>query len=141
MDPAALKSDGWTTIEPSGFSTVVSPIWIKREGADAIVGIMIEQRHCNTHIGTAHGGLLMTFADISLGLVVSHTLGGKSCATLQLQTQFVATARTGEFLTCRPEVIRITSQIVFVRGLIRAGDKTVASAEGMWKVLEPRAKE
>jgi acyl-coenzyme A thioesterase PaaI-like protein len=42
----------------------------------------------------------------------------------------------GGFLTCRPELIRRTSQIVFMRGLIKAGERTVASADGLWKLLD-----
>jgi hypothetical protein len=34
-------------------------------------------------------------------------------------------------------VVRKTSQLVFVRGLIEAGGRTVASADGVFKLLEP----
>jgi len=35
-------------------------------------------------------------------------------------------------------VIRRSKHLVFVRGLISTGDMPVASAEGIWKVLEPK---
>jgi acyl-coenzyme A thioesterase PaaI-like protein len=82
----------------------------------------------------------MTFADVALGFSVVKALGGPHCATAQLQLQFIAAGRTGEFITCRPEIIRRTSQLVFVRGLVGAGERIVASADGIWKVLEPKSR-
>ena len=57
--------------------------------------------------------------------------------TAQMQVQFVAAAKVGELITCQPEVVRKTSSLVFVRGLIEAGGRTVASADGMFKLLDP----
>ncbi len=112
----------------------MGPYWWRGTGSEAAIGFVADERHAN-HIGTVHGGMLMTFADIALGFGVVQALGTPHCATAQLALQFVATAKFGEFVTCRPEVIRRTEQLVFVRGLICVGDKVVASADGIWKVL------
>ena len=82
----------------------------------------------------------MTFADIALGAGVAAAMADDrlNCATVSLQTQFVSVARIGEFISCKPEVIRKSKQLVFMRGLIQVGDKTIASAEGIWKLLETR---
>ncbi|MND00386.1 hypothetical protein D3C83_189790 [compost metagenome] len=58
--------------------------------------------------------------------------------TAQLQAQFVSSAQAGDFIVGRPEIVRCTRQLVFVRGLITVGEKTIASAEGIWKLLEPK---
>jgi acyl-coenzyme A thioesterase PaaI-like protein len=139
MDPEALRSEGWTQFETGGFSAMLGPFWFRGSGAEADVGFVAQPKHCNNHIGTVHGGVLMTFADIALGYAVVQALGAPRCATAQLQTHFVAVARIGAFISCRPEIIRQTSQLIFLRGLISAGDKIVASADGIWKVLELRA--
>lgn len=55
------------------------------------------------------------------------------CFTASLQMQFVSVARIGDFITCQPEVIRATRDLVSVRGLVKTGDKSIASAEGVWK--------
>ncbi len=139
MDPAHLKSAGWTTIEVGGFSGQIGLLWVHGTVADTTVGFFAEVRHTNNHIGTVHGGALMTFADIALGYAVVQTLGASNCATAQLQTHFVAAANPGDFITCRPEVVRRSSQLVFMRGLIAVGEKTIASVDGIWKVLEARS--
>ncbi|MGO8711808.1 MAG: hotdog domain-containing protein [Rhizomicrobium sp.] len=48
----------------------------------------------------------MTFADIALGYGAANVLGRLRCVTAQLQLQFVASPQIGDFITCRPEVVR-----------------------------------
>ncbi|MFT3930614.1 MAG: PaaI family thioesterase [Spongiibacteraceae bacterium] len=136
--PESLKADGWERVELGGFSGVAGPFWMRADNGRRSLGFIIEDRHCNNHLGTIHGGMVMTFADMGLGVAVSDVLGHNRCATLSLQTQFVSVARIGEFITCKAEIIRSTRSIVFVRGFIMAEDRIVASSDGMWKVMEPR---
>lgn len=136
--PELLKAEGWELVELAGFSGVAGPFWLRTVDGRRSLGFIVEDRHCNNHLGTIHGGMVMTYADMGLGVAVSDSLGHNRCATLSLQTQFVSVARIGEFITCKAEVIRATKSIVFVRGFIVAEERIVASAEGMWKVMEPR---
>jgi len=50
----------------------------------------------------------------------------------------VSGAKVGEFIMCRPEVVRRSAQLVFMRGLIATADRTIASIEGIWKEFQPR---
>lgn len=139
MDASQLIAEGWSSIEAGGLTGELGPFWVRGTSTNRELGFVAQNRHGNNHIGTVHGGMIMMFADTSLGYGVCDALGGFNCATAQLQLQFVAAARIGEFFTCRPELVRQTSQLVFMRGLIVSGGKTVASADGIWKVLERRA--
>lgn len=138
MDPDALAATGWNVVPTRVFSAAIGTCWSRSEAGRHTLGFIAGPEQANDHIGTVHGGALMTFADIALGFGVVHLLGAPHCATAQLQLQFVAAARIGDFVTCEAEVIRQTRQLIFMRGLIRANDRTVASAEGIWKVIEPR---
>ena len=88
----------------------------------------------------------MTFADMALGCGVGHAVRdghpiadveGSHFVTVQLQVQFAAAAQVGTLIVARPEVVRKTSSLVFVRCLIAAEDRTVASADGIFKLLDP----
>lgn len=138
MTPADLQSAGWTTREFEGFTGQLGTLWMRSTGPERVVGFFVDARHTNNHLGTCHGGAIMTFADVALGFGVAGALGHVNCATAQLQTYFVSAARVGEFVTCSPEVVRRTAQMVFIRGLVCVGDRTVASADGIWKVLEQK---
>jgi acyl-coenzyme A thioesterase PaaI-like protein len=139
MDAATLKAEGWRWIDAHGFSSIVGSIWLKGNGDDLLVGMLSTDRHANENLGTVHGGVLMTFADIAFGCAVAEAIGGVHCATVQLQLQFVASPTVGAFITCRPEVVRRTKVLVFLRGLISAEERTVGSADGLFRVFEPGA--
>ena len=139
MYPADLKAAGWVAHDIESFTGQLGTIWTQGFGAGRVVGFVVDPRHANTHLGTCHGGAIMTFADTALGFGVVDVLGDANCATAQLQLHFVSAVRVGDFVTCRPEVIRRSAQLVFVRGLICVDDKTVANADGIWKVLDPRS--
>jgi len=140
VTPESLQAAGWESRDLGGFTSQLCPLWTRRQEGRVEVGLIVEERHTNNHIGTLHGGVVMTFADIGLGWAVSNVVGHNMCVTLSLQTQFVSVARIGEFISCYGEVIRATRSVVFVRGLIMAGDRIVASAEGMWKVMDSAKK-
>lgn len=133
----SLRAAGWTDLTTEGFTGYVGPFWFRGDAHNHEVGMLVESRHANSHIGTLHGGVVMTFADIGLGSAMSKALGAKArgYVTLSLQTQFVSVARVGEFITCKPEIVRQAGDVVFIRGLIKTGEKTIASAEGIWKEM------
>jgi len=133
-----LRDDGWQPVKAAGFSAELGTLWTFRHDDQLVVALPTAERHCNHLVNTVHGGVLMTFADNSLGLAVVQSLGEPRCATLSLQTQFISPGKVGEVLWCRPEIVRKGRRTVFVRGLICAGDRTVASIEGIWSVLEAK---
>lgn len=135
MDATALQAAGWKAIEAQGFTGYIAPLWVRgTAGVDRTAGFIADARHVN-YQETVHGGALMTFADIALGWIAADALGHSRCVTAQLAIQLVSSPRIGDFISCQAELVRRTSQMIFVRGLIAAGDKTVASADGIWKVL------
>jgi len=137
MTPDALKEAGWKNIPSNPFSDLTGPIWTRGQGAERDVGFVGAEKHGN-HMGNVNGAMLMALADVALGYRAVDELGQPFCATAQLQVHFVAAARMGELIACRAELVRRTRQLIFLRGLICAGERTVASADGIWKVLEPR---
>ncbi len=138
MDRQTLEAQGWQCLDAGGFTGLAGPFWAKGDGETRTMGLLLEERHSNNHLGTVHGGVVMTFADIGLGSGVAAVMGEKrfGCVTASLNTQFVSVARVGEFMTCQPEIVRASKQLIFIRGLIKVGEKTIASAEGIWKLLD-----
>lgn len=137
MDSATLAAEGWECLPTREFSALIGETWMKGLPGARTVCLVADARARNDHMGIIHGGALMTFADIAFGLAVADELGGAYCVTAQLQYHFVAASRPGEPITCEPEVVRRTSQMVFVRGLVKSGDRTVGSGDAIFKVLEP----
>lgn len=138
MDADALKAAGWSPLPTKAFSREIGETFIRGERGRRSIGWLSASHTENDHGGMVHGGAIMTFADIALGCAVADVSDeGFFFVTAQFQYHFVAAAPLGVLIVCEPEVVRRTSQLVFVRGLVKAGDRTIGSADGIWKVLEP----
>ena len=137
MDSATLAAEGWQRLPTTEFSALIGEAWMKGKPGARTVCLLSDPCTRNDHMGIVHGGALMTFADIAMGVAVADALGGAYCVTAQLQYHFVAATHPGELITCEPEVVRRTSQMVFVRGLVKSADRTVGSVDAIFKVLEP----
>jgi uncharacterized protein (TIGR00369 family) len=137
MDSDALLAAGWESISVEGFTGIVGPFWRRETDTEIEIGLIVRPDHCNSHLGTLHGGVIMTFADIALGSGAAKLLGEarSRAVTASLQTHFVSVAMVGEFVSCKPEVVHQGKQMFFVRGLIRTDQKVIASADGIWKLL------
>ena len=117
-----------------GFTALIGPLRIARDGDALAFGFEVGPQHLNAG-GRVHGGMIASLADHALGLTVWEAIGRQSCATIQLTIQYVSAATLGEFLEARGEVIRATRSVVFIRGLVMAGERIVATADGVWKRL------
>jgi acyl-coenzyme A thioesterase PaaI-like protein len=130
-------SAGWTMVEDDPMPAGIGASWRKRRGDQWIYGMQTRQDHAN-RAGAVHGGILAAFADHTLGCYVDEAAGSSSNVTIQLNTHFLAAVAPGAFLVLRGEVTRVTGSMVFVRGIIAAGDRDVIAADGIWRVFRPR---
>jgi uncharacterized protein (TIGR00369 family) len=89
--------------------------------------------------GVVHGGALATFADYSLFTIAADRLLGISAVTVSLNAEFVGSARAGDLLTARGEVLRAGRSLVFVRGVIDAAGDPVLSFTGVLKILHRKS--
>lgn len=135
MTETELEAAGWTRAPTQHFSAALGPIWLRGEVGSREVALFTTKAVVNDFQGMMHGGALMTFADIALGIAAADTLRPPLMATAQLQFHFTAAAPIGVLLTCKPEMVRKTSHLVFVRGLFEADGRTVGMADAMFKVL------
>jgi acyl-coenzyme A thioesterase PaaI-like protein len=135
IDPAR---EGWSIHTDEGFIEHVGPIWERHEPDETRYGFVADPRHVNL-LGVVQGGMLMTFADRALGLCAWQAAEGTPCVTIQFEMQFLSSGRIGEFIELRPEVVRRTASLVFLRGVLTAGSRSVAAASGIWKRV-PRAR-
>jgi acyl-coenzyme A thioesterase PaaI-like protein len=141
MTESDFEAAGWQKLGTRQFSAAIGTAWMRGEKGAREVAIFTTKDIANDFMGMVHGGALMTFADIALGLAAAEALDPPLMATAQLQFHFTAAAPIGVLLTCKPELVRQTSQLLFVRGLFDADGKTVGMADAMFKVLAPEKME
>ena len=128
--------EGWQhAAQFDPFEAYLGPFFERWAGAAHEFALLLDDRHLNAK-DVAHGGALMTFADAVLGYCVWDATERAPCVTVSQQTNFLSAAVAGDFVTCRPIVIRKTREIVFVRGDFAVGERVIFTATSIWKVFE-----
>ena len=130
-----LESDGWTIVETTGFISLVGPLWQRMVDGEPEYALVAQDKHHNRR-GLVQGGLLMTFADRACGMAARFASGRPTMATVQLDVHFVDAGTIGETLTTRPRVIRSTRSLVFVNAEVKANNRTIITANGVFKILK-----
>jgi len=127
--------EGYAPVWNEGFNEYVGPFYGKaRDEGSVHFFVDLRAEHMNG-AGHPHGGFLMAFADAVLGTAVSLAVEGAPCATMTLNSDFIAAAGPGGRIEAEAEVTRKTRSVVFVQGRVYAGDKTLLTATGIWKIL------
>jgi len=130
-----LKASGWTMVETTGFLSLVGPLWQRVVNGDHEYAVVAQDKHHNRR-GLVQGGLLMTFADRACGMAARFASGRPTMATVQLDVHFVDGGKIGETLMTRPRVIRTTRSLVFVTTEVKANERTIITANGVFKILK-----
>ncbi|HEX2591319.1 MAG TPA: PaaI family thioesterase [Rhizomicrobium sp.] len=128
---------------PEGFSETrlidpfeihVGPVFEEGDKGAKRYAFRVDERHVNKR-GVVHGGMMMTFADAALGQAVWDFTDRVPSVTMNMQAQFIDGARLGDLVEVRPELVRRTRALVFVRGDFMTGDRTLMIINSVWKLL------
>jgi acyl-coenzyme A thioesterase PaaI-like protein len=121
-----------------GFGRQIGPLYRRRApGAASTMGFWVQEHHCNAMMN-AHGGMLMTLADVAWGHVVSIERSS-FWVTVRLTCDFLASARLGEWIEAGSEVLSVEDDVYTTRGRIWTGDRTLMTGIGIFKAMAPRA--
>jgi acyl-coenzyme A thioesterase PaaI-like protein len=134
FDPAA---EGWEPYTDDGFIGLVGPFWVRRAGENFRYAFTAQPKHHNRR-GIVQGGMLMTFADRSMGMTCWYANERQPQATVQLNMHFVDAVQVGEFVEAHCRVVRRTRSMIFMSAELVVGSRIVATANGVWKTLGKR---
>lgn len=132
---AQLEADGWEIVDTSGFLHLVGPLWQRVVDGNYEFALATEDKHHNRR-GLVQGGVIMTFADRACGMTSRFVSGKPQLATVQLDVHFIDAGQIGEVLIARPRVIRTTRSLIFITTEVTAGDRIIATASGVFKILK-----
>lgn len=130
----ALQADGWKLRSLSGFADRFGPLWTRKENDGWAYGTLATQEHLNP-AGFVHGGALCALFDHVVSAVAWEAVGRRACVTVQLNTQFLAAAREGQFLEARGRVTRATNSLVFVDGAIESAQIELLRGSSVQKIV------
>ena len=137
--PTASIPDGYELYtHPDGkFATLIGPLYLRQTNGVMRFAYRATEHDCNAR-GIVHGGRLMTFADQVLGQTCIHTAKSNDLVTVTLNCDLVAAAMPGDLIEGEAEIIRIARTLIFVRGKLFCGDKTLLTANGLWARVQPK---
>ncbi len=116
----------------SPFRALVGPLYTKGEGAERMIGLLAEEKHCNSR-GIVHGGLLATLADLALGYTIAYLSDPpKSAVTASLTIDYVGSARVGDWLEVHTDVQKSGGRLTFANCYVHVGDARIVRASAVF---------
>jgi uncharacterized protein (TIGR00369 family) len=151
--PAGAEPPGWTDAPGTGpdvpvgayepfqsspFIDLVGSMWVGRGDGAPWLRLCVEASHGNKS-GLAHGGVLMTFADVVLAQGIRAFVGEPlRLATVGLTVDFVRPVAIGAWVDGRAEVQRGSGRTVFANCFLMSEAHPVVRASGIYVVSTGR---
>ena len=95
----------------------------------------IKKNHLNA-AGIAHGGFISAVVDAGAGTAAHKVSDNSPCVTISLELKFISIVKLGQELIGTTKIQKKTKSMVFLTCELKASDKIVATASGVWKILK-----
>ncbi len=129
--------DGFVASKGRGaFTTHNGPYYHRETVEGASQAFYALDRHCNG-VGLIHGGMLSAFLDGLLAGAAGRATGA-SPVTVHLSVDFLDMGRAGEWVIGDAHVTRVTRDLAFAEGVARIGERQLARASGVFKLMRRR---
>ncbi len=137
VTPAAIPAGFKPLSTTQGFALQIGPLFQKLEADGAYVrAFRVGPQHTNG-MNNAHGGMLMAFADMAFGHVIS-VRHRQWWITVRLLCDFVGPAQVGAWVEGQGEILGVRGDLYTVRGRIWVGDRTIMTGDGLFKAVARR---
>jgi acyl-coenzyme A thioesterase PaaI-like protein len=129
---------GWRTWSRNSFLSHNGPFWHRMDGDGQIrCAFRAEKKHLNG-MSNVHGGAFMAFADYCLFAIAAPVLEGPG-VTVSFACEFLDGAREGELVEGTGEIMRAGGSMIFLRGLLKSGERSLFTFSGTIKRVKRRA--
>ena len=97
----------------------------------------VNKNHLNA-ADITHGGYLAALIDAGAGTSAHRSADNAPCVTISLDLKFISSSKEGDEIIGKTKILKKTNTLIFLFcELIRNG-KIIASASGIWKILNRR---
>ena len=136
MPKTDFLNNGYTIPYPDDpFEMNSGPFYLgKGDNGETIVALEVSQSQCNSGL-VAHGGLIMTLADLAVCHEAVKNLGNLRALTVSLTANFLKPAKKGTILKAFPEVSHRTKRTAFAEAYILADDEKVFTCTSVIRLI------
>jgi acyl-coenzyme A thioesterase 13 len=126
----AVVPEGFAPIfRTSPFLDMLGPIFYRPVESGFVIGLRVDEKHGNAR-GAAHGGFLLTLADVALGYTAAASADPPlELTTVSMSADFVGHARIGDWVEAQVDIQRIGQRLVFAKCLPRGPGKADHTGE------------
>ena len=97
----------------------------------------IKENHLNA-AGIAHGGFIAALIDTGSGTAAHRSANSSSCVTISLELKFISPVLLNQELFGKTKIQKKTKSMIFLTCELMVEDKIVATASGIWKILNKK---
>ena len=136
MPKTDFLNNGYTIPYPDDpFEMHSGPFYLgKGNNGETIVALEVSQSQCNSGL-VAHGGLIMTLADLAVCHEAVKNLNNVNALTVSLTANFLKPAKKGTILKAFPEVSHRTKRTAFAEAYILADDEKVFTCTSVIRLI------
>ncbi|MGE0740477.1 MAG: PaaI family thioesterase [Hyphomonadaceae bacterium] len=137
--PAAYDiPEGYVSLDwRRGFGRHIGPLYRRaRPEGGFTMGFRVEE-HLTNGMLNAHGGMLMSFADMAWGSVVSFERSSY-WVTVRLTLDFLSSAHLGDWVEGGGDLLSTADDLFIVRGRLWSGERELVTGTGVFKPIKKR---
>ena len=94
----------------------------------------IKENHLNSS-GITHGGYIASIIDAGAGTAAHRAAKNVPCVTISLDIKFIGATKLGDEIIGFTKIQKKTNSFVFLICHLQCKGKMIASASGVWKIL------
>ena len=95
----------------------------------------IKENHLNS-AGITHGGFIAAVVDAGAGTAAHRAADNNPCVTISLELKFISAIKLNQELIGITKIQKKTKSMIFLTCELKAENKIVATASGVWKKLK-----
>ncbi|HYS49861.1 MAG TPA: PaaI family thioesterase [Xanthobacteraceae bacterium] len=116
----------------SPYTQTIGPLY-HRKGSDPLVlGVRILEKHANAR-GFAHGGLLLTLADVALGYALAFRESPPAAlVTANISADFAGSAKVGDWVEAHVDIQKSGKRLAFANAYLTANGERILRASAVF---------
>jgi len=116
----------------SPYTQTIGPLY-HRKGSDPLVlGVRILEKHANAR-GFAHGGLLLTLADVALGYALAFRESPPAAlVTANISADFAGSAKVGDWVEAHVDIQKSGKRLAFANAYLSANGERILRASAVF---------
>jgi acyl-coenzyme A thioesterase 13 len=116
----------------SPFLDTLGPFFYRPLESGFVVGLRVDEKHGNTR-AAAHGGFLLTLADIALGYTAAASADPPlKLTTVSISADFVGPVLIGDWVEAQVDIQRIGQRLVFANAFLVVRGKRITRVSAVF---------